>query len=56
MQNINNKGKLITIHKNIFVDIPKQIDSSNMVKTNKKYQDYLVNPVVNTFATLYKHP
>ena len=56
IQNINNNGKLITNHKNIantlnnfFVDIPKQIDS-NMVKTHKKYQDYLSNPV------LYKEP
>ena len=28
--------------------MPKQMDS-NMVKTHKKYQDYLCNPVVNTF-------
>ena len=71
MQNINNNGKLIANHKNIantfnnfFVDIPKQTDS-NMVKTDKKYQDYLLNPVVNTFyldqanrgsVVLYKHP
>ena len=55
VQNIDNNRKLITNHKNIantfhnfFVDIPKQIDS-NMVKTHKKYQDYLCSPVVNTF-------
>ena len=54
IQNIHNNGKLITNHKNItnsfnnfFVDIPKQIDSK-MMKINKKYQDYLLNPVVNT--------
>ena len=55
IQNIHNNGKLITNHKNIansfnnfFVDIPKQIDSK-MVKIHKKHQDYLLNPVVNTF-------
>ena len=54
IQNIHNNGKLITNHKNItnsfnnfFVNIPKQIDSK-MMKINKKYQDYLLNPVVNT--------
>ena len=54
-QNINNNTKLITNHKNrantfnnFFIDIPKQIDS-NMVKTYRKYQDYLLNPVVHTF-------
>ena len=47
--------KLITNHKiiantfnNVFVDVPKAIDN-NMVKRHKKYQDYLCNPVVNTF-------
>ena len=51
----NYSGKLITNHKNIAntfnnfsVDIPKQIDS-NIVKTHKNYQDYLLNPVVSTF-------
>ena len=55
IQNINNNGKLIINHKNIantfdnfFVDISKQIDS-NMVKTHRKYQDYLLDPVANTF-------
>ena len=33
---------------NFFVDVSKQIDS-NMVKTHNKYQDCLLNPVVNTF-------
>ena len=55
IQNINNNRKLITNHKiiantfnNVFVDVPKAIDN-NMVKRHKKYQDYLCNPVVNTF-------
>ena len=55
IQNVNNNGKPITNHKNIantfnnlFVNIPKQMDS-NTVKTHKKYQDYLLNTVVNTF-------
>ena len=55
IQNINYNRKLITNHKsiantlnNFFVDIPKQIDS-NMAKTHKKHQDYLIKPVLNTF-------
>ena len=48
---MSNNDKLITNHKhiantfnNFFIDRPKQIDS-NIVK----YQDYLLNPVVNKF-------
>ena len=55
IQNISNNRKLVTNLKdlaktfnNFFVDISKQIDS-NMVKTHKKYQVYLLNPIINTF-------
>ena len=55
IQNISNNVKFITNHKNIantiksfLVDIPKQVDN-NIVKTHKKYQDYLLSPVINTF-------
>ena len=52
---INNDGKLITNHKNIannfnefFYDIPKRIEKK-IQETRRKYQNYLLNPVVNTF-------
>ena len=55
IQNIKNDGKLITNHKNIannfnefFCDIPKRIEKK-IRETRRKYQDYLLNPVVNTF-------
>lgn len=55
IQNINSNGKLITNHKNIantfnefFCDIPKHIEK-NILKTHKKFQDYLLNPVLDTF-------
>ena len=55
IQNINNDGKLITNHKNIannfnefFCDIPKRIEKK-IRETRRKYQDYLLNPVVDTF-------
>ena len=55
IQNINSDGKLITNHKNIannfnefFCDIPKHIEKK-IRETRRKYQDYLLNPVVNTF-------
>ena len=55
IQNINKDGKLITNHKKIannfnefFCDIPKRIEKK-IRETRRKYQDYLLNPVVNTF-------
>ena len=55
IQNINNDRKLITNHKNtannfneFFCDIPKRIEKQ-IRETRRKYQDYLLNPVVNTF-------
>ena len=55
IQNINSDGKLITDHKNIantfnnfYIDIPKQIEKK-IVKTHKKFQDYLLNPITNAF-------
>ena len=55
IQIINENGTLVTNHKkiantfNMFVcDGPKQIENK-IVETHKNYQDYLLNPIENTF-------
>ena len=56
IQNINEKRKLITNHKEIattfnkfFCNIPKEIEIVGIVGRHKNYQDYLINPIENTF-------
>ena len=55
IQIINENGTLITNHKKIantfnkfFCDVPKQMENK-IVETHKNYQDYLLNPIENTF-------
>ena len=55
IQIINENGTLITNHKKIantfnkfFCDVPKQMENK-IVETHKNYQDYLLNPIKNTF-------
>ena len=55
IQIINENGTLITNHKKIantfnkfFCDVPKQIENK-IVETHKNCQDYLLNPIENTF-------
>ena len=58
IQIINENGTLVTNHKKIantfnkfFCDVPKQIENK-IVETHKNYQDYLLNPIENTFNLL----